>query len=193
MPIHIELQAIYSSFLAQSPGGTHQATAFMEFIAQICNASAAGAEAVIEAKLLDVILALYINAFVPDVPTYRSSFLFLACNKTLSHLASHPILLERLRAHPIHHLWPRWAELPLTHTVLRQVQDRQSAWRSLYLADPGLVEQRLAKVREILKTSMPPRNIKDIRDIWRDFPSTELTATTTDVFDDFVDLLEFLR
>jgi len=194
MPIHIELQGLYSSFLAQLPDGEHQATPFVKFIAQIASTSATGAQAVIDAKFLDVILALYISAFVPQVLAYRSSLLFLECNRLLSHLAVHPEGFENLCGHPIHLLWPRRALMPLTKTVRRQVEDRRFAWRSLHQADPSTTVRRIRGMDEIFEISM--RDFGDISTAavyWRDFPSNELVNTTTDVFDDFVDLIEFLR
>lgn len=186
--MHIEVQKVYSSFLAELPDGEHEATPFVKFIAQIANAGATGAQIVIDSKFLDVILALYISGFVPRVPAYKSSSLFLACNSVLSHLATHPESLQSLCSHPVHILWPRRAVMPLTEAVRRQVEDRRTVWRTLHLANSSVVARRIMGIEQILSIS-----VWDLPSVRRDFPSNELTNTTTDLFDDFVDLIEFLR
>jgi hypothetical protein len=188
MAIHEEVQHLYSSFLSGLPDGEHEATPFVNFIAQVASTGPIGAQIVVDAQFLDVILFLYISAFVLHVPAYKSSSLFLACNNVLSHLAVHPDVFQNFCAHPLYVLWPRRVLMPLTEAINRQVKDRQMVWRSLLHANPGMVTRRIIRVEQILNLS-----VRDPPAICRDFPTNEMTNTTSDIFDDLVDIMEFLR
>jgi len=162
----------------------------MKFIAHVANAGATGARVVVDAGVLDVILNLYIDAFIPQVPAYKSSSLFLTCTKVLSQLVTHPEGMESVCAHHVRFLWPRRALMPLSHAVYHQIYDRRRAWRSLHLESTSVSVRRITGINHILNLSNFPANFPWNR---RDFPSNELANMTTDLFDDFVDLIEFLR
>jgi hypothetical protein len=189
MAIHAELQGVYTSFLMGLPDGEHEATPFVKFIAQVASTGPNGAQIVVDTNFLDVILFLYINAFTPYVPpAYKSSSLFLACNDVLSRLFTYPDSFQSLCVHPVQLLWPRRARLPMVETVRFQVDDRRVAWRSLHLANPNMVIRRIMRIDQILRMS-----VRDFPSVRRDFPSNEMTNITSDLFDDFVDITEFLR
>jgi hypothetical protein len=189
-PIHTKLQSIYSSFLVEATPGEHEATPYVEFIARLVNAGEAGAQMVVDSKFLDVILSIYLGGFVPKSSPFKSSSLFRVCNRILADLASYPGCHAYLCAHPVHGIWPRRALMPLTQTVHRQVEDRPVCWRALHQADPNAAMQRISSINHILSTS----RVLDSPIRWqRDGPFNELADTSTDIFDDFVDLLEFSR
>ena len=132
MPIHTELQKVYSSFLADLPYGVHNATPFMKFISQVANTGATGARMVVDSGFLDVIQAIYDTAFVPWNPSYKSTTLFLACHSILLHVARHAEDFETPCAHPVHLSWPIQIVVPastnsewLHHTVSDQGRDAQ--------------------------------------------------------------------
>jgi hypothetical protein len=189
MPLHIESQVAYSAFLTEMPDGEHEATPFMEFIAQIVKTSAVGAQIAVEGNMLDIVLSIYVGGFLPYFPAYKSSSLFLVCNALLSNIYVYSETRQCLSSHPVHILWPRRVLAPLTETVQRQIVDRRTVWRDL--TDPTLITRRIASVRRLL--TLPLLDIPDFPPVKRDFPDNAMSHTTTDIFDDCVDMVEFIR
>lgn len=100
MPIHTGLQKFYSSIFMELPNGDHEATPFVEFIAQVVNTGTIGARVVVDSGISDVIQALY-DSWSPRVPGHKVSPLCLACSDVLSHLATDSEGFESLYVEPI--------------------------------------------------------------------------------------------
>jgi hypothetical protein len=141
------------------------------------------AEALINARLLDVLLSVYLRCNIVTNAT-----LFDTCTSVLSAVVTYPNAFTLLCKHPVHLLWPRRALLPLSWVVAMRIKDRQEAWAALGNIYCTL---RLDRIRD--GAPLARELTRSPADALVGVEWNALLNTTTYLFDDLIDLIEFTR
>jgi hypothetical protein len=166
--------------LSQKQDEIHAAIPFFDFLVQICR-SQAGAQAVLDAGILDLLVSMMVRNFsIPglslrwdDIEECRSMLLDV-CQSLLRHLSAHADIFPVLAAHPISALWPQHH---IFHEDLATSADarwrkRRLAWKQV---DRSLVDNRLENIPTLYGT-----------------PTGDFREFILDLEDVCIDLLEFV-
>jgi len=174
----------YISAFKQHRRNCHLATSFVQFFREVAKANASSCRALLGAGILDTLLSMYLDDFLPSTSPVNENHsgrmslrtsLIAACDLLLSAFSAHPEFNHILSAHPLCTLWPNKVSLPSTS----EFRGRHTIWRTL---EKTAVTQRL---RAIKNTTFAPTP----------FPLSEgeMYEMSTDLIDIFVDLVEFSR
>jgi hypothetical protein len=191
--MHHELEAAYFSLRFES----HPLEPFVKFMADLAKSDTKYCQLIVKIGFLDLFLNLYLDGFLvsskaPFVPMpHRSSTLFDRCVEALMTIAADAVSSTSLHAHPIHLLWPRHAEVRITHCLARQIRDRVEGWKSL---ETDSIRRRLRGLKNLIEASCRHSDPYDgMSTLPVDFPSDHIVNTTTSIFDDIIDMVMFVR
>lgn len=190
------MQAFYLSALPSRRHNYYQLCALVKFIGQVGEISSRHCGVILHTNFLDVILCLYLD--YSDARPYVSHprrRLFDVCSDALSVIHRHPEQRAELLQSPVHLLWPRKWQQPLTGFVECRVGDRRIAWGRL---GRGHVLRRIATIETMLKRShILHSNFRKSR---KASPRPQQMPTSSDIsnsmsadIDMFIDLVEFTR
>jgi hypothetical protein len=186
---------------------SHPLYPFVDFIALLADRVPTSAHGILYSGFLDLVLNVYLQGFLaaskdrPPLAAHRCSALFLTCSKALTNICSsaricsdadkRADMLNTLSTHPLQALWLRKATMPLSACMWRQMRDRRKAWNAL---GPAVMSRRLDGIVNVVTASHQGRcEYAEKSMLPVDFPSDEMVNTTTDIFDEFIDLIEFWR